>query len=46
MSAFVIMAGRLGSGRSRHAEAAVAHAERAGEPLLLAEALSNLAFLR
>jgi DNA-binding CsgD family transcriptional regulator len=30
----------------RHAEAAVAHGERAGEPMLLADALSSLAFCR
>ena len=45
MSAFVIMQGDL-ERSLRHGEAAVAHAERFGEPVLLAEVLSNLAFAR
>ena len=45
MSALVIMQGDV-ERALRHGEAAVAHAERCGEPLLLAEVLSNLAFAR
>ena len=42
---FLMMAGEIAASL-RHAEAAVVHAEAAGSALLLAGALSNLAFLR
>ena len=45
MSALVIMHGDM-EAALRHGEAAVRHAERCGEPLLISEVLSNLAFAR
>ena len=42
---FAMMGGDLPTGL-RHAEAAVGHAESSGQPFLISQALSNIAFLR